>query len=273
MGVGSRAVTREGLELAYSEAVGAAAETLDSFAGFFNGEQSIGVALENGRRDFYINILPSLIRHSPPDFETAVELGAGAGRLVAACCPLFKKVVGLDIHSYGHLSDKIVKAAGHDNAEFKQVDYSGRTWPLAYRSVSFCYSIYVFTYVDSIATITNHLTSLYQVLKPNGVALVFVGATPTYANDTLSRARLLVDRFASNFPFVSDHKQPDQCVANFRSLSMSYRSLKRISKQAGFDVLDMVRSKRLEPPLNYAGQWGVVLKKQKAGINVVQFNQ
>jgi len=218
----------------YSEAI-ASLKTEDEFQVWFNKADDARHAKANGFWDFAIHIATPKVRHHLGDShnKTALEIGCGGGRMLAAASYYFDHVVGLDIHAdLNRVSDHMVDRGIRN---FSLVRGDGETIPLPNGSVDFVYSFIVFHHLQSFAAFGSYLRETHRCLKSGGLAMLYYGKRETLV----------------------------ECSgpANTSTLAMSRDDAIKGAAGCGFEVLDEGDSWRFGPALERGYQGFMLLRR------------
>lgn len=233
----------------------------DAFFTFFDGAADEEEAFIRGAWDFSIHIAALLngLVHAPKE-KTALEIGYGGGRLLAAAARHFRHAIGVDVHGETALVRDALARRGIDNVTLHQTD--GRHIPLADAAVDVVYSFIVFQHMDAIEVVEDNITEACRCLRPGGVAVFYVGRMSRLSYNNSSRLRLWLDRLIERLPIGA----PYRCVearVNETSLMISNRHLQSRMRAAGFEILRSDVSRRSVPDAGqlYGGQSCVVARK------------
>jgi SAM-dependent methyltransferase len=114
-------------------------------------------------------ILTSYVQKNIPSWNTAVEIGAGVGRLVKHMRRRFENVIGVDI-SPGMVRLAKPYLMGTVNAEVRLCD--GQSIPVDSDSADLVYSVICFQHIPWRETIQQYLKESLRVLRPGGLVRV-----------------------------------------------------------------------------------------------------
>jgi ubiquinone/menaquinone biosynthesis C-methylase UbiE len=193
-----------------------------------------------------------------PDMKTrtAVEIGYGGGRLLAAAAPFFRSVIGIDIHDTSELVRDQLAKRGIRNVELLQSD--GRNIPLADNSVHLVYSFIVLQHVATVAAFTGYLTEAWRVLADGGYAILFFGRFSILSRNTCSKMLYGIDQcIESLFPRYRE----TSASINQTNLRVSLPYAVRHARRQGFKVIRTGASRKLPDVDTYGGQSFLVLVK------------
>lgn len=208
-----------------------------NFQTWFNRAGSEAEAATNGHWDFAIHIATPEARFALGDSsaKTALEIGCGGGRMLAAASRFFGCVLGLDIHRrMGDVADFLAKS-GVTNAVLMTGD--GETIPVANESVDFVYSFIVLHHLQSFAAFESYVRESFRVLSDGGVAHLYYGES---------------DRIVERQSYE----------ANAISLAMPREAALEVAERAGFRVVTEGRSWRFgEARLRHGYQRSMLLLK------------
>ena len=172
---GPGTVDREGHFDSWRENISAHGEDDASFLSYFDTASGVEEAFMQGQWDFAHHLLkPTVIPLIGEPFEaTALEIGFGGGRLLAASSRYFKQVYGVDIHDEFERVEDLLRQRGVENATLLRGD--GRTLPVEDQSIDFVYSFIVLQHLPSIDVLQTYLAEVKRVLRPGRPACLYVG--------------------------------------------------------------------------------------------------
>lgn len=261
MGVGEKIETR-GHVLGFKEEIGKAVSAgKDTFFGWFNSAADADAGFVRGSWDFAFHMAnPAAPYISCPESKTAVEIGYGGGRLIAAASRHFKAAVGVDIHGQSETVAAELKRRGIANVTLLQSD--GRSIPLENGSVDFVYSFIVLQHVEKIAVFERYVEEAGRILKSGGMAVLYFGRRAVYSSGTDSRLRYLVDRFMEMLVLRGGYSEIP-AVVNDVNLYVSISYAADVARRAGFRVRGVLISRKNVPDgvTRYGGQHGLILEK------------
>lgn len=222
---------------AHVQKYAAAIDAADNFQEWFNNAGSEAEAASNGHWDFAIHIASPEVRHllGPTHDKTALEIGCGGGRLLAAASRYFGFVVGIDIHQRMSEVGSFLNSSGVRKALLFVGD--GETIPVESESVDFVYSFIVMHHLQSLSAFESYIRESFRVLKRGGVAHLYYGES---------------DRVVER----------DEYAANSISLAMPRSVAVEIAERAGFEVIKTGKSWRYsEAQLRHGYQGSLLLKR------------
>lgn len=172
---GPGAVDREKHFDSWRENISAHGEDDASFLSYFDTASGVEEAFMQGQWDFAHHVLkPTAIPLIGEPFEaTALEIGFGGGRLLAASSRYFSHVYGVDIHEEFERVDGLLRQRGVENVTLLKGD--GKTLPVEDRSIDFVYSFIVLQHLPSIDILQAYLAEVKRVLRPGRPACLYVG--------------------------------------------------------------------------------------------------
>lgn len=231
------------------------------FFTWFDNATDIDQTFIRGTWDFYYHILrPIIIHFKEPEKKTSLEIGYGGGRILAAACNSFNKVIGIDIHENKDVVEDELRKRGYNNFELLISD--GKNIPLENNSIDFVYSFIVFQHLEKIDILKNYLRQIYRVIKPGCFAILYYGRFQNFSRNKKSKFLLLLDKIIGKLVLRKGYNEIDARV-NETNLILSKSYAKKISKQIGFKYVGTVISRRNVPDgINYyGGQYGLIIKK------------
>lgn len=240
----------------------AAASSDDDFFTWFNSAKDKDTAFIRGSWDFIIHIaLPASRFLSKPEDMTALEIGHGGGRILAAATRHFKDVIGSDIHDHNQKVENELKQRGIGN--FRLIRTEGKELPLQNSSVDFVYSFIVFQHIEKYAIFKKYLGETNRVLKTNGIAILYFGRKSLLSANRSSRFLYWIDRFVEPILLPKGFRELSARV-NETNLIVSLSHAKSLAREAGFEVLStLVSHKKVPDGINlFGGQNGLVLRKR-----------
>lgn len=162
----------------YSAAIGHAARAgAHSFSAWFNREayQNDVQGRVRSYWDFNTHILTPAVCalvHTP-EHCTALEIGYGGGRLLAAACHFFGFVYGIDIHAAAAHTAHGLRQAGHTN--FALLQTNGDDLPCSDASLDFVYSFIVLQHLPDYPVLVRYMREIRRCLRHGGVAQIYYG--------------------------------------------------------------------------------------------------
>lgn len=150
----------------------------DKFFGYFDTANSVREGLIQGAWDYSTHIVKPQVAQllGAPFSATALEIGFGGGRLLAAASRHFNKVIGVDIHDSFDSVRRLLSAEGVQNFELLKGD--GKKLPVPDASIDFVYSFIVFQHLPFVSVLQNYLAEIHRVLKPGSPAILYFGYLP-----------------------------------------------------------------------------------------------
>ena len=263
MAVGNKIETR-GHIIGFKEEISkAAAINDDLFFTWFDSAKDKHAAFIRGNWDFMIRIaLPCSPYLANPENKIALEIGHGGGRILAAACNYFQKVVGVDIHDNNDKVDVELKSKGLISYQLMQTN--GNEIPVEDSSIDLVYSFIVLQHVEKISIFKNYLKEAFRILKAGGLAVLYFGRKGILSNNKRSKILFLMDKLAEPF-LLPKGFQEIQAKVNCTNLVISLSHAKLLAKKEGFTVLSQLVSHKSVPDgiQLFGGQHGLVLKKNK----------
>lgn len=148
------------------------------FLSYFDSADSVDQSFLQGAWDFSNQVLrpPVAPLIGEPFDATALEIGFGGGRLLAAASSHFNRVIGVDIHdSFGRVQ-QMLDDRGIKNAQLLKGD--GKTLPVETNSIDFVYSFIVLQHLPLVDVLQSYLSEVKRVLKPGKPACLYFGYLP-----------------------------------------------------------------------------------------------
>lgn len=239
----------------------AAAASDDVFFTWFDSAIDKDSAFAKGIRDFNLHIdKPSSKFISDTLDKTALEIGHGGGRILAAASGHFKNVIGVDIHEHNQKVEDELKKRGVSN--FHLIKTNGNEIPLEDASVDLVYSFIVLQHVERIEIFEKYLKEAYRVLKPGGIAVIYFGRKKLLSVNRSLKILYLIDRVSEQFIMPKGFRELPAKV-NVTNLIVTLSYAKALAKKIGFEILDDLVSYKEGPDgkKKIGGQNGLVLKK------------
>jgi ubiquinone/menaquinone biosynthesis C-methylase UbiE len=262
MPVDSEIQTRDHISGFREEIAKVAAASDDQVFTWFAAAEDKDAAFARGRRDFDLFILePSAPYIGDPNRQSALEIGYGGGRLLAAAAGHFGDVVGIDIHDQNLKVEQELQARGLDNFRLLRTD--GNRIPLGDDTVDFVYSFIVLQHVEKVSIFRSYVQEACRVLRPGGIAVLYFGRKRLLSFNRRARALYQIDRVLEGF-FLPRGYQEMPARVNSTNLIVSLAYAKRLATDSGFDVLTELVSRKTGPDggTRYGGQHGLVLRKR-----------
>lgn len=247
----------------YQAEIDRAAEDPDSFHNSFDRNENVAHHYIRGAWDVSSQILnPLLGVMKDPETKTALEIGFGAGRLLAAISPYFEKVIGIDIHNQQDLVGQRLRERGITNFELRKTD--GATIPAEAGSIDFIYSFIVLQHLGRRERLVQYLSEDQHVLRPGGIALIFVGRRSYYSYCSTSTLRYWLDRLIEMLPGVPAYREIEDSNPLEINLTITAPKMKRMTRKAGFEFISIFPSRRKSPNdfSQFGSQYGARLRKK-----------
>lgn len=236
----------------------------EAFFTWFASAADTETSFVQGSWDFstqIANVVAPYVRH--PATLTAVEIGHGGGRLLAAACRHFKRVYGVDVHEESSRVAGELARRGVSNGVLMQTD--GTALPLLDASADLVYSFIVLQHVQRIERFDLYIRETARILRPNGIGLLYYGRLCRFSLDRSSRLRLLADHAAERLVMRDGYREADAAV-NSTNLRVSSRYAARVAESAGLEVLAQLVSRRTVPhgSSRFGGQRGLLVRRRGA---------
>lgn len=236
----------------------AASASPREFFTWFDAATDADAAFIRGQWDFNFHIaapMAPFIRE--PESKTVLEIGSGAGRMLAAAARAFGRAVGIDIHDQQSRVASELARRGVNNATLLTSD--GRTLPVPDASVDAVYSFIVFQHLERIEALRAYLAESARVLKPGGVAVLYAGRPTRCSMNSPSPLMLALDLVRERWFLRSGYEEVPAPV-NCTNLRVTRPFLVREARAAGLTVRRTLVSRKKVPDgvLLYGGQHGIV---------------
>jgi SAM-dependent methyltransferase len=195
-----------------------------------------------------------------PETKTALEIGHGGGRLLAAAGRCFQHVIGVDIHDENVKVHSALRERGIRNAQLFKTE--GARLPIETEHVNCVYSFIVLQHVETYAVFMRYFQEAFRVLKPGGLAVLYFARWYRWSFGRSSRLLYVADRMLEPFFLWKGYEELPARV-NSTNLRVSLRQARWLARGVGFEVLRALVSGRRVPDgaALYGGQHGLVLKK------------
>lgn len=262
VGIGKK-IEERGHVLGFREEIAKAREkSQDEFFTWFDFAESKDSAFARGAWDFSVHIaLPLAPYLSKPGDKTVLDIGYGAGRMLAAASRHFGQAIGVDIHGEPDIVREELATRGVSNAELYITD--GKTLPLEDASVDVAYSFIVFMHLERIEVFHAYLSEIQRVLRPGGLAVLYFGRRVYYSHNRSSALLYQIDRALERFLLPKGYQEFPAKV-NAENLHIALNYARAESRRRGFEVLAGLRSHKGVPDGygKYGRQHGLVLRKR-----------
>ncbi len=260
MGIGRKAGPDDQVA-GFREELASRAQDRDAFFSFFDGASNEAVSLVRGAWDFSIHIAnPASGCLSKPEHKTALEIGYGGGRLLAAASRHFAHVIGVDIHKNSELVRASLSSRGISNVVLYESE--GERIPIVDQSVDFIYSFIVFQHMGTLEVIERNLREAFRCLRSGGTAVLYFGRLSRRSYNTSSRLLAWIDNALERLPFMPRWKSRDARI-NETNIVLSSRCISRMLNDIGFVVVRRSLSRRQVPDGGnaFGGQSCFVVRK------------
>jgi ubiquinone/menaquinone biosynthesis C-methylase UbiE len=261
MGTGDRVETRGHIVGFKEETRRAADVSMEAFLTWFDHAADVEETFIRGAWDFSVHVARPLAPYlRAPEHKSVLEIGHGAGRILAAAARHFSSAVGIDVHDRNDIVEHELATRGIKNVRLIQSD--GLHVPLPDASIDVAYSFIVFQHLEKIAIFDGYIDETRRVLKPGGLAMIYFGRWCHWSLGTRSAWRYAADRVAERVLLRGGFRERPAPV-NHTNLLVSLGYASRSARRAGFDVLRRVVSRRQVPDGTrlYGGQHGFVLRR------------
>ncbi|MFA7342783.1 MAG: class I SAM-dependent methyltransferase [Terrimicrobiaceae bacterium] len=232
----------------------------DRFLTWFDDAKDGDTACTRGAWDFSCHIAAPLtgLLKSPAEC-TAIEIGSGGGRVLAAAARHFKTVIGVDIHEHNDLVRAELDARGIKNATLLRGD--GKSLPVGDGAADVVYSFIVLQHVEKFSIFGAYVHEAARVLKPGGLAVLYFGRWQWLSRLKPGSWRIHADRLLERIRLPAGFEETP-AVVNEINLRVSLPKAKAVAKSAGFEVLKTLTSRRRVPDdaLLPGAQHGLVLR-------------
>ena len=261
MAIGKEIETRGHITGFQEEIAKAANSSENDFFTWFADAKDKDAAFIRGNWDFSIHIVQACARFlSNPEEKVALEIGHGGGRVIAAASRYFKQVIGIDVHENNSRVEDELKNRGVRNLRLEKTN--GREIPLGDATVDFIYSFVVLQHVEKMGIFEKYLQESSRVLKKDGIAVLYFGRRCSFSVNKTSRLLYLLDRMAE-IVFLPNGYRELPARVNETNLIVSLPKAKRLARNAGFEILGDLVSRKIVPDgvRLYGGQNGLILRK------------
>jgi len=264
MPTGAAVETRGHITGFREEIARAASASPDAFFTWFDAATDADAAFVRGQWDFNLHIaspMAPFVRE--PESKTVLEIGSGAGRLLAGAARSFGHAIGVDVHDQQSAVRAELARRGVTNATLLSTD--GRTLPVPDASVDAAYSFIVFQHLERIDTLRAYLAETARVLKPGGIAVLYAGRPTRFSMNSPSPLMLALDLVRERWTLRAGYEEIAAPV-NCTNLRVTRPFLVRETRRAGLTVRRTLVSRKKVPDgvLRFGGQHGVVAMKPLA---------
>lgn len=247
----------------FPQAINAAAKRSDNdFFTWFAHDRNTDAAFTHGVADFSLNIAEPLEKYwGELGEKTALEIGHGGGRILAAATTRFHHVYGVDIHECNGLVTQELHRRGHQNFTLLRGD--GSSLPLKNQSVDCVYSFIVLQHVEHIGIFLRYLQEVRRVLKPSGIAILYFGRYSRWSFNRTARWRYLADRIIENIALPRGYRE-EKAPVNEINLRLTLPYAKRQVQKVGLEPVSVLVSwrsgKGTDSQRKYGGQHGLIIR-------------
>jgi ubiquinone/menaquinone biosynthesis C-methylase UbiE len=256
-------IEKRGHILGFKEEIAKASKTSeDAFFTWFNESANKDASFIRGQWDFAYHILAPAWKYiSSPEEKISLEIGYGGGRLLAAASRFFGSALGVDIHENSEVVRGELLERGIRNIKLFTSD--GRLLPLSDQTIDFAYSFIVLQHVEKYDILKSYLRETFRVLKPGGLAVLYVGRKTYFSAQSSSRVHLALDKILET-AFISRGYREFPAKVNETNLVVTLQHAKKLTRSFGFELLaETVSRKRVPDGLRlFGGQHGLVLRKK-----------
>jgi ubiquinone/menaquinone biosynthesis C-methylase UbiE len=262
MGTGRNVETR-GHVVGFKEEIGRTADlSAEAFLTWFDDAADSEESFVRGAWDFTIHIAQPLAPYlCMPEKKTVLEVGHGAGRILASAARHFGEAIGIDVHDRNDLVRGELAARGVGNVRLLETD--GRGIPLPDASVDVAYTFIVFQHIERIAIFESYLREIHRALRRGGVAMIYFGRWNHWSLARRSPLFYAADRISERLLLPHGYREMKAPV-NHTNLIITLGHAVHLARAAGFEILDRVVSRKHVPDgtMLYGGQHGLVLRRR-----------
>lgn len=228
------------------------------FNWFDNSGGDVNTNFLKGHCEFTHFILRPLYRYlGEIKRMSALEIGYGGGRLLAAASTFFKEAVGVDVHSESEIVEKELHR--RDIHNFKLIKSDGTGLPIEDNSVNVVYSFIVLQHVEKIEIFNKYLSEAYRILETGGFAVLFFGRLSSFSSKYNLNIVSIIDKIIES-THIKGYKEIPAKV-NRTNLKVSQKYAIKKAEEVGFILMESGVSKKM-PLLNKdGGQNFIVLRK------------
>jgi ubiquinone/menaquinone biosynthesis C-methylase UbiE len=192
--------------------------------------------------------------------RSALEIGHGGGRLLAAASRCFQQVTGVDVHDENDKVQAALHERGVRNAQLIKTD--GLGLPVGSGHADCVYSFIVLQHVGTYEVFARYFEETFRVLKPGGLAVLYFARRYRWSFNRSSGVLYALDRLIEPLVMRQGFEELPATV-NSTNLRVSLNRGKSLARSIGFNVMRTLVSRRRVPDGTalYGGQHGLVLKK------------
>lgn len=236
------------------------ADTLskEAFFTWFDGGNSVEDVFVRGAWDFATFIIQPLAPCiTKSEEKTALEIGYGGGRMLAAASRYFNNVIGVDVHECKENVAAELQKQGIYN--FMLYNGDGKSIPVENNSVDVVYSFIVLQHVEKIEIFQQYIKETYRVLKSGGIAVLYFGRYCPFSIHKSSRILYFTDCFLERIKLWKGYCEMEAEI-NCINLLVSMPYAKKLC--SSFIVCQELHSFVYNSGKKFYGlQHGLVLKK------------
>jgi len=261
MGTGRDVETR-GHVVGFKEEIGRIADVSpEAFLTWFDDAAHANESFIRGAWDFSVHVAQPLAPFlQRPEDKTILEIGHGAGRILASAARHFRDAVGIDVHDRNDIVQRELASRGVQNVRLLETD--GRRIPLSDGSVDVAYTFIVFQHVERVEVFRGYVAELHRVLKPGGLAMIYFGRWCHWSLARRSPLLYAADRLGERLLLRAGYREM-RAPVNHTNLLVTLGYATSAARRAGFDVLRRVVSHKHVPDGTalYGGQHGLVIRR------------
>lgn len=261
MGIGKDIETR-GHIVGFREEIASAAEAgQDDFFGWFNNDADMESSMVRAKWDFAYHVARHLLpRMREPHTQRVLEIGCDGGRLLSAAAGYFGRAAGTDIHDQLPRVKEILARRCAAGVELRRTD--GSSIPFEDASFDAVYSFIVLQHVERIEIMKRYFAETFRVLRPGGLAMLYVGRHCRLSANRSSRLLLAADMAMERLSLRGGYKELAAKV-NETNLRVTLPFARKIARETGFALLSWTVSRKNLPDgyARFGGQYGLLLEK------------
>lgn len=195
--------------------------------------------------------------------HSCLEIGYGAGSILAHASRDFDMVAGIDVHEEHDFMSKILLDFGLDEGRFQLKTTEGSTIPYEDKSFDLVYSWTVFMHLGLAKTAVEYLKEAYRVLRPGGIAIIYF--TRVLRRKKHQTWEEVLEDVQEELNRKVEYREKEGVAVNRINLALSLWWMEEQASKIGFRKAAVTASsKRLDNVPYYHGQYGLILRRTQS---------
>jgi ubiquinone/menaquinone biosynthesis C-methylase UbiE len=219
-------------------------------------------SLARGKKVWTTQFEPFVNQYLSEQYQrhSCLEIGYGAGSILAHAAGTFDLVAGIDVHDEHDFMAEILVDFGLKKEQFDMKTTEGSQIPYEDKTFDLVYSWTVFMHLGLAKVALAYLKEAYRVLRPGGIAIIyFTRVLRTKKNQTWEE---VLNDIQEELDRKIEYREKPGVAVNRINLALSLWWVEEQAMKIGFKTMCITASsKRLDNIPFYHGQYGIVLRR------------